>query len=571
MVVFFNTVIPKVCDRLKERKSKAEVNWSRTSITVNAVRIPLRIKQMFRLGTFRLVQRTVILTTTLCLFGCIFVWFHLYAEFDGERPRERNRSARLLELVGSSPDSSRIERLDREINLRNLKRNLGNRDFSSSVVVRNVFGIRPNMPVSRRYQSNTGGGGKKDKGIIPIGIDSRELDNDKRYLFVFQHYEQLGKTTENFVQLCSVAAYGSRTVVEPFVRDSRMCGLQTGWWGDSLTKSRLFRPLSLYFDVRMMNELLSQNGYATVRPLDEFKQYCNKTKQNLTLVHFLYNDGIKETTTRKWFNLSEKQYRLIRSRTEMTGWTNCPVIDKGLNISQRLGGMRAGRQLCVDAERVQDHKVFEQKILNGDKCVVFVYWKGFGANRTHFKPKVKLRAREMVHRLPHSSLIVQEADLFRRVFLNKPYIGVHVRSERQILWYSTEAVLKCVNLVVKLVASLKQKHKIDTVFLATDLTQYGSDILRVPRKSASLDFFENQLSDGLKPKKYSPHEKDPMLRDHGVVAIVEMNILSNADYMVTLGSGSFQEWVMALFIGKKKDSKQDWAITRVCSREKKIH
>ena len=60
--------------------------------------------------------------------------------------------------------------------------------------------------------------------------------------------------------------------------------------------------------------------------------------------------------------------------------------------------------------------------------------------------------------------------------------------------------------------------------------------------------------------------------DHGVVAIVEMNILSHSNHLVTLGSGSFQEWVMALFIEKKKDLKQlDWTIARVCSKEKKVH
>ena len=437
--------------------------------------------------------------------------------------------------------------------------------------MRNVFGIRP---MSKRYNLDINEGGKKDKGIIQIGLESREHNNHKKYLFIFQHYEQFGKTTENLLQLCSIAAYGGRTVVEPFVRDSRLCGLRTGWWGDSLTRSRLFHPLGLYFDIRIMNERLSHNGYSTLQPLSKFKQACNRTNANLTLVHFLYSDG--KRTTKKWFNLNERQYKHIYSKSKMTGWTSCLVIDKGLNVSQRLGGMRTGRQLCVNAEMVTDHIVFEKQVLKGDKCVVIIHWKGFGTNRTHFKPRVKLPARDIVHQLRHSNFIIQEAELFRRVFLEKPYIGVHVRAERQVLWYSSSALVKCINFVIKAVKGLKQKHKIDRVFLATDLTQYGSDIL-LPGSSTmhlgkNLNYFEKHLSDGLNPIKYSPNEKEPLLMDHGVVAIVEMNILSHSNHLVTLGSGSFQEWVMALFIENKKDSKQlDWTITRVCSKEKKVH
>lgn len=524
-----------------------------------------------RFRTLWLVQRAVVFMTILCLIGSVFSLLRLYAEFDIER-QGGYTSGKTLQAAFPS-EYSRIERLDKEISSLskgNVKRD---QEFQgSSVVVRNVFGIIP-ISISRRHNSHINDSRKKDNGIIPIGMDSRESNNRKRYLFVFHHYEQFGKTTENLIQLCSIAAYGSRTVVEPFVRDSRMCGLQTGWWGESLTKSRLFRPLSLYFDVKMMNELLYQNGYSTMQPLDEFRRSCNKTSASLTMVHFLYGDG--RETTKKWFSLSEKECQRIYAQSKVTGWIDCPVIDKGLNISQRLGGMKTGRQICVNAERVQDHVMFEENILKGDKCVVLVYWKGFGSNRTHFKPKVKLAARELVHKLPHSSLIIQEAELFRRVFLDKPYIGVHVRSERQIFWYSLDSLLKCINLIIKVIGKLKQKHKIDTVFLATDLTQYGSDTL-VHRNSAtdldkSLRYFEKHLSDGLNPKKYSPHKKDPLLMDHGVVAIVEMNILSHSDHLVTLGSGSFQEWVMTLFNEKKKHLKQDWTITRVCSKEKKVH
>ncbi|XP_028398594.1 uncharacterized protein LOC114522160 [Dendronephthya gigantea] len=518
---------------------------------------------MYRLH-LRLVQRVIIITTSISLFGSISVWLSMFTGLELQPYGERHLSQVTHDL---SAKVSSENGLNDGAGSRSFKQDVvaGMRNktmtYSSSIIKR-VFGIHP-FRISNRHRADTDG----KQEIISIAMDQREGEEDK-YIFVFHHYEQFGKTTENFVQLCSIAVYGSRVVVEPFVRDSRMCGLKTGWWGKELTPSRLFKPLGLYFDVKAMNEILSQNQYTTVRPLTQFKRVCNKTTSNITLVHFLYNDG--KETTKMWFQLSEKDYQNIYLQTNNTGWYECPFIDRGLNISKRLGDTTAGRQLCVNAERITDHKMFENDILQGDKCVVITYWKGFGKNRTHFKPQVKLNAREIVHRLHHSNLILQEAELYRRTFLERTYIALHVRSERQLLWYSEQSLLKCVHAVLRRVFKLKKEHGIQTVFLATDLTRYGSDTL-VSNKPNSLKRFEKLLMNFLKPKRYSPHQTDPLLMDHGVVAIVEMNILSQAKHLVTLGSGSFQEWVMALFIERKKGEEQDWTITRVCSKEKKAH
>ncbi|CAB4019343.1 Hypothetical predicted protein [Paramuricea clavata] len=509
---------------------------------------------MYRLH-LRLIQRVIIIATSVSLFGSISVWLSF---FTGLELQLYSRSSQVTDDL-----SADVSFADERTSVRSLNRNgvaFKREETDSSSIIKRVYGIHP-VRIANRHRADQDG---KQK-IISIALDQQESDNDK-YMFVFHHYEQFGKTTENFVQLCSIAAYGSRAVVEPFVRDSRMCGLESGWWGEALTPSRLFKPLSLYFDMKALNEILSQNRYATVRPLTEFKQVCNKTTSNVTIVHFLYHDG--KETTKKWFRLSEKDYQMISLQANRTGWTECPFIDKGLNISRRLGQMEADRQLCVNAEKVIDHKQFENDILQGDKCVVITYWRGFGMDRTHFKPKVKLNAREIVHRLRHSNLILQEAELYRRTFLEKSYIAVHVRSERQLLWYSEIFFLKCVDAVTRRVLQLKQKYGMSTVFLATDLTQYGSDTL-LPNNRKRLKRFDKLLMDKLKPKRYSPHLTDPSLMDHGVVAIVEMNILSHSKHLVTLGSGSFQEWVMALFMDMKKG--QDWTISRVCSKEKKQH
>ena len=518
---------------------------------------------MYRLH-LRLIQRAIIIATSVSLFGSISVWLSLFTGLEiqphGDLYSERETHDLLANIrLGDEAEGDTLHRSKYNLPLKGQKRL-----SRHSSIVKRVFDINP-APIQDRHAAD-----QNDKHeIISLGMNLHESDNDK-YMFVFHHYEQFGKTTENFVQLCAISAYGSRHVVEPFVRHSRMCGLRTGWWGEALTPSRLFKPLSLYFDVKAMNGILSQNRYATVRPLAEFKKMCNKTISNLTIVHFVYKDG--REATKKWFKLSESDYEGMFSRINRNGWTDCPFIDKGLNISTRLGGTQPGRQLCVNAEKVIDHKQFENDILKGDKCVVITYWKGFGIARTHFKPNTTtLNPREIVHKLRHSDLILQEVELYRRTYLEKTFIALHVRSERQLLWYSETSFLRCVDIAIRIVLKMKQKYGINTVFLATDLTQHGSDTLLSNNKKR-LSGFQKLLMDKLKPKRYSPHQTDRSLMDHGVVAIVEMNILSHSKHLVTLGSGSFQEWVIALFKDKKKGKDQfDWTISKVCSREKKVH
>jgi hypothetical protein len=159
---------------------------------------------------------------------------------------------------------------------------------------------------------------------------------------------------------------------------------------------------------------------------------------------------------------------------------------------------------------------------------------------------------------------------------NHPYIAVHVRSERQLEWYGIEKLNRCIAVMIQLVEKLKAKHKIDKVFISTDLSVYGSDTLVFPssRDSESKEKLTKIQTDMLKklqPLTFTPHaKKSSILFDKGVVAITEMNLLFGSSHLVTIGSGTFQQWIMDVFIKQRsKDEKQNWTVTRVCSREEK--
>ncbi|RMX58756.1 hypothetical protein pdam_00010778 [Pocillopora damicornis] len=61
--------------------------------------------------------------------------------------------------------------------------------------------------------------------------------------------------------------------------------------------------------------------------------------------------------------------------------------------------------------------------------------------------------------------------------------------------------------------------------------------------------------------------------DSGVVALTEKNVLIEGSHLLTIGSGTFQQWIVDGFIERKinYDKQKNWIVTRICLKEDKIN
>ncbi|XP_032243328.2 uncharacterized protein LOC5517427 [Nematostella vectensis] len=486
---------------------------------------------------------------------CILLSFLSYTSF------MYDDSSSVVVYDGSERTFSNIELVKREL-LNDKFRRYKDQDFVSktSDVAHNVFEIAPHVKST-------------DNELEFYQVDSTFQTPSTKFILVLHHYEQLGKATENLLQLCAMAKEMERMVVQPFVRDSRMCGLPGGWYGEKRSKSRLFRPFSTYFDAGYTNELLSNSGYSTLTDIGNFRKSCSSNVAQTVLVHFIFNDNGAEESLKKWYGISDERYQKVINDVKHSGISDCEFIDEGLNVSNRIGNVKIGRQICIDAEKIKNIKVLEDKILQRRPCVVVIHWRGLGKNRAHFKPRVSVKPWQLVRSMRHSDFILNEVERFKDTFLGQQYISIHIRSERQLQWYGMGKLQKCLKVMTGLVEKMSSKHNTSVVFLSTDLGAFGSDTL-YPLTSQDEGLQKNLiatqklLTEKLRPVTFSPTSKDPLSLDKGVVAIIEMNLLFGGSHLVTVGSGTFQQWIIDVFISRHSQD-GDWTVTRVCSKEEK--
>ena len=365
----------------------------------------------------------------------------------------------------------------------------------------------------------------------------------RKFVFVFRFYEQLGMTTNNLLALASFAKYENRKIVAPFVNNSRMSGLPGGvshHWRKTYGVN--FAPLSFYYDVNHFNTELRTRSYGTLTSLRDFATNCNN-RMNV-LVHFLYRDAGSMQALTSWYNLQENEASFVyRQARANGGWIPCPFVKKS-KLAKQLG-FKISRYICVDPEIIRTMEELEKKILKRCACLGIVLWKGNGTNRAHFPLNSSITKPIRLPDLKFNHRLLNIAANFVEEYLGKDFIAVHVRAERHYLWKGINVTLRCIRKLVKRVQETQMRYKVVKVFLASDLTDYGSDTLINDGTDSDRAFLMKYLLKSLnRPVRFSPAG---VLYDTGAIAIVEMHILAAGSRLFTLGSGNFQNWIVDLF------------------------
>ena len=398
--------------------------------------------------------------------------------------------------------------------------------------------------------------------VIPSTTKQERNDIEPQYIYrlliSYRHFEQLSMSTTNLISLASLATLLGGNAVIPYVHHSRMSGVPQGIGRNRKLHDIRYFNMSLYFNVKGVNQVLVQHRYAPLVSYDYLTSRCNKTLD--VLIHFMFQGSMANKDAKKWYKINNKVLQQAKNRLAQNGngWTNCPFIANA-NIGQQLGKFNIKRYVCVDPTKFQSVEKFSKHVIGNAKCIGFVQWKGIGNNRAWFNltrnPHIKPSL------FPHNERLIAIAKTFIQRHLSPRYIAVHGRIER-LLTGRTSAigiinVRKCMQLLNRTVHFLRRKHNIEHSFLSTDLADSGSDTIynkyyeheqKYQKKKELYRMAIAELSQShLFNANFVDKNNRSTLKDNGAVAIVEMQIVSRADILITIGGGNFQQWIIDLY------------------------
>ena len=395
------------------------------------------------------------------------------------------------------------------------------------------------------------------KASFPTKIDFSKLVPQKKaeqkstgYVRVYAKYwEQMTMNMRALIGLAGQVKIGGRKVLEPKVKDSGF-----GPHG---------RSLGTYFDLKHFNSILSASDYATLANEDEYNNACPLDDTSHVTIHFLYTQKGAEFTRQK-LNLNEKEYNDIQSKAIQMGWTECSALTNFIPESSK------SKQFCVDTSKYTKWEKLEKDVVKGAKCLTIAVWRGIGSGyRTSFSEKdFKIKSRDIQFAVKPPWDILKEAKRFQNNVIQGRYIAIQVRGERVVISHNLDRLRSCLRLLAEVVSMLKVLTGINKVILASDMSEMGSgswkDSLRGEvYNDKTLPDLYNFLMSSTGSIEYKPRTEKV---DRGVVALIEMNLIANADHLVAMGSGSFQEWVKAKFLEQHRDDQRSWSLLTMCTK-----
>ena len=351
----------------------------------------------------------------------------------------------------------------------------------------------------------------------------------KKILIAFDYWEQLTMATNSFLGLTALTAYGGRQVVVPFVKNSRFLGAPT--------QTGFAETLALYYNVSALNRTLRSRGHGTLISWNEFQDVCSGKLD--ILVHLDYTDLTKSKkynrTTQAFFPCNARQGNILEN-------------------------LKAERTICMNVFAVDSVEKFENDVIGRLPCVGLDVWKGTNNIRSY---RAQFNLRAVVPDLMQfsdaatffSSRLLQVARHFIAKSLGPLFVSVHIRAESMLyIGIAFKAVKECISNLTSQVQRYNNASRTPIpLFLATDFAGYGSlsQLAILARKNAKSLM---SILAPLKPITFQPSTYS--LTDHGAVAIVEMNIVSSGKRLFVVGGGSFQQWIVNIFLNKANMDQQ---------------
>ena len=421
-----------------------------------------------------------------------------------------------------------------------------------------------------------------DTGHVQKTLFSHSCSLDsRRYVVGVSYWEQFGMAARNMFQLVTMANdWGSR-VVEPYSVNSRLFGLkEIILKRKPSTNDRVATPLLLreLVNLNQLTEVMCSYGLPGLVSHDEF---INDFPQDTIIIQFVHTysnpSDLNVPPDKKGDILNQFKTNNIVDCSHLLSHYHDKIV---VALEQETKRKPLVRQYyCVDATKlVTSHKLAElTTVLDYPHLtIIIIDWHGYSnramvyhsAKGPHVNKRVTLSTSYKgpslaTLELLHSDRVKNAAMKYRQqVGLPSSYIAVHIRSEKMGHVQMSQAgfLSSCLKKMYSIINQLKELHNLEHVVICMDAGVRGSDSCVNCRSG----------SDTIKMLQYyhlPVTQVDPTLigevDDNGLVALIEMNLLSMGDHLLLVGGGSFQNQTRHHFTEYHDNQRHDNHINRI--------
>ena len=366
-------------------------------------------------------------------------------------------------------------------------------------------------------------------------LPTRPAQTYRGYISVLHVGQELSQCTRLLLQLCMYATVTHRKVVAPRMRNGEM-----GMYG---------LPFGDFFNVSGLNKHLKRFGYSELASEEEFSRNCdNERKRVVVVIHKRPNWRKGPFTLRDKFGTYDK---LVEQ-----GWINCSEQVTTLPKPLRKYQMSDIDFYCMHGLVFENYTTFNEKILGDSKCLYISSWVHMYNMSWHEirPPGVPIAFRLLYWYANPTAEIIKEVNAFTEMRIRKPYVAIHIRGVK----FKNKTFLRpCFELALEFVNALRRAHKVKTLFLSTDMSQFGG----ITNKDHDSHQLFTEMSGAV---TYDPEVTKVFKSvDRWKVSLSEVRIMSQADHLITVGQGSFGRFIRHRYLWEHRN-RQNWTLSTVC-------
>lgn len=373
------------------------------------------------------------------------------------------------------------------------------------------------------------------------------------YIMVLHIVEQLQTAALNFFQLCNLAASHKLQIMEPTIEETFY----------KLPDKDAVAYFSDLYNLTLANEKLKEClgiNYSLIVPFDEALSLTEVVFVNLMKKREMFPEWCSNDSSRTLF-VNRLEQRISNAARVDSEKHNFHIQNSDSVCIDAAGRLDVNGIFSLLTTRLTRNK---GELVHGNSCcraLVFSQWRGIRTNPR----KIYFYDPNFVHNncslldifQPNDQILEAAGSYISLLQLRRPYLGIHIRLEKVIQdeWTRPGWTTLCINKLLKAVRTLRDKYNLDlqNVVAFRDYGSQGSSTCQsCPTYMKSLDIDAKLASSGIRIAEYEAVDSNiPHTGKRSFAAFVEMETLSHADYLLTVGWGTFTHNVAEKFVANQ--------------------